>query len=345
MTSGVTPTVLLRFTDGEERSFAVPRGMTLLEAARAEGVPVASQCGSGSCGTCLVTLEAGTTESVSGKLTALLPSEYAAGDRLACSTYAMDDAVFRVPYGITGLADVETRVVSAQMTQLEWLSKSVVMLSIRLPDGVGMEFEAGQYVRLRVPGTDQWRSYSMASTQRELPSMSFLIKCIDDGVMSTFLTRTAAIGGAIDLEGPFGRFTLGEPAQHYLMLAGGTGLAPIMSMLDALRVRRGPRPKRIVLCFACQTEHDLFFVEELGLRQSWMKNLEVRIAVTAPLDPGYSGCVGTPLSLVRPEDLVDGMVVRLCGPPGMIEAAKAMLIDAGVPSSAISSELFVASSE
>ena len=124
------------------------------------------------------------------------------------------------------------------------------------------------------------------------------------------------------------------------MIAGGTGLAPLLSMLDTLRERAGPAPP-VVLGFGCNAVEELFFLDELELRAFWMPSLAVRTAVMTAPEAGFDGRVGDAVSLIDLRDLErPGLMAYLCGPPGMIEAARARLVAGGLPSERIRAEQF-----
>src|SRR5699024_2863745 len=90
-----------------------------------------------------------------------------------------------------------------------------------------------QYMNIAVPETDQARSYSFSSGPKA-DSASFMVRNTPGGAMSTYLTERAAVGDRLTISGPFGTFFLRPPQRRVLLLAGGTGLAPILSILEKL---------------------------------------------------------------------------------------------------------------
>ena len=151
------------------------------------------------------------------------------------------------------------------------------------------EFRAsGMFFLLRVcRRPDQWRAYSAVTTAGELPGLRFLIRqAMPQGLDDRKICderRAASLGDRIEVEGPFGEFFIRGDDQPLIMMAGGTGLAPILSMLDTIRDRRRNRNK-IILCFGVNRFDDLFYLEELELRRQMMPQLEVRTAVLVPDD-------------------------------------------------------------
>src|SRR5258708_11067323 len=121
-------------------------------------------------------------------------------------------------------------------------------------------FLPGQYVSVMVPGTDQRRSYSFSSPPGA-EAVSFLVRDIPRGVMSTFLRETAASGMPMEFTGPSGSFYLREVKRPLLFLAGGTGLAPFLSMLG--RIAETGSAHAIHLVYGVTNDADLVEAERL----------------------------------------------------------------------------------
>ena len=282
----------------------------------------------------------GEAEAASGRATSLLASERDAGFRLTCSTQPRSDCRFEFDYDSTA---GESRPVAAHafVNAVERIASDVVRLKLELADGDWLDFQAGQFIQVTVPGTELVRRYSMSSTPAALPELELLIRLLPDGVMSDWLTGRAAVDDVLQIEGPYGSFFLRDHAKaSHVMIAGGTGLAPIQSMLDVIRAKSGIKP-RIVLSFGCSDEDTLFNLEELELRALWMPTLDVRISV----DRGTARDdlrIGNPVEAIAPEDIDAKTVAYLCGPPAMIEAAHARLEALGVNPENIHAEQFVA---
>ena len=203
-------------------------------------------------------------------------------------------------------------------------------------------FHAGQYVRIKVPGTDQWRSYSMCSTTRDLPKMEFLVRIIPGGAMSEYL-RAAREGERLEVEGPLGAFILHPSKGLHVFIAGGTGLAPILAMIDQIRRANGPKPK-MLLSFGCASDKTFFYRDEIELRQWWIPQLSVRLSADRIEDPASGLIQGTPVDALDAEAISDPEAAAyLCGPPPMIEGARRRLVELGVRPERIYAERFVAS--
>ncbi len=338
--------VHLRFEDGAAREIEIASGELILDAALRQAVPLIHQCRSGSCGTCVARLVDGMVEMLHDRALSLMPYEIAEGRRLTCSAYALSDSTLALDYPGALIFGGDPReaphrsTLAATVRAIEWPAESVARLVLELDRDSEFSFHAGQYVRLRIPGTDQWRSYSMATTARDLPAMEFFVRFILGGAMSEYLRTRARPGDTIEIEGPLGAFVLRPGAAPHIFVAGGTGLAPILSMIDAIRRQPGRRPP-LLLCFGSGSEATLFARDELELRQWWMPSLEVRLSA-GRIDNWSSGILkGTPVDALREGDARDpASAAYVCGPPGMIEAARRRLAAIGVAPERIYVEQF-----
>lgn len=332
----------IAFSDGVEHELSVEAGQSVLDAALKAEAPVLYQCGTGSCGSCLARLETGNADHREGSSSSLLPSEREQGYRLLCVTEAKSDCRFSLGYDSAAGAG---RPIEGKcfVNAVERIASDVVRLELELAEGFWMDFRPGQFIQVKVPGTEVFRSYSMATTAADLPKIELLIRILPGGVMSQWLTTQAKVDDVLDVSGPFGQFFLKEKVRApHVMIAGGTGLAPMLSMIDALRVAPGRKPK-VILSFGCQTLEGLFSLDQIELRQHWMPSLDTRISV----DRGEAGAkvrVGNPVSALSDADgLTADSVAYLCGPPGMIEAARKHLEQLGLSPENIFAEQFIAS--
>jgi benzoate/toluate 1,2-dioxygenase reductase subunit len=334
--------VTLNFSDGVTKIFSVPANKNILDVALESDMPLLYQCRSGSCSSCLCTLNEGETSTVEGASSTLLPSEYDLGHRLLCVSQAEADCSFDLAYGSevggTGAHDVNVFIDS-----VERIGANTVRLTVELAEGEYMEFRPGQFMQFSVPGVGALRSYSPSSTNQNHPKMEFLIRLIPGGVMSTYLDEQAEVDQVLTLSGPYGAFFLREEHKRapHIFVAGGTGLAPILSMIDTLRQSSGLKPK-MLLSFGCATPEALFSLDDIQLREQWLPTLETRICVSEGAQEGQY--LGNPVSPLTEADVTDpNTVAYLCGPQPMIDAATTRLLELGVKAENIFAEQFVAS--
>ena len=311
-------------------------GDVVLDAALAAGINLAHQCRSGSCATCVGKVVSGETETVAGRAPALLSSEIAAGMRLCCSLIACGDVTVELPYASTFTLADQASSTAGEVLECLPLSASVWKLVLK-PDP-SFDFQPGQYLRLQVPGTDAWRSYSIASSRDATGRIELVIKKHPGGAMGEYLTR-ARPGDAIDVEGPFGAFLLSQAKGPTVFIAGGTGLGPILPMLDQLRLRGG-RAHPVTLAFSCSQAEDLFLLDELELREYWMPLLDLRVGVSRSTAE-WEGLRGNPLALVDDESLLAAAAIHVCGSPGLVEATRQRCARLAIDPAKIRSEQFI----
>jgi benzoate/toluate 1,2-dioxygenase reductase subunit len=332
--------VLFRFNDGVETPLSVPSGQTILEAGLTAGVPLLYQCRSGSCSSCMARLVSGDAQMRPGVSSTLLSSEAREGYRLLCQTEAQSACAFDLNYD-SKLASGGPKKAHAFIDGIEKMAENVVRLSLELAEGQWLDFKPGQFMQITVPGIGVIRSYSPASTPAQLPKLQFLIRLLPGGAMSTYLTEQAQVDDVIELSGPNGRFFLRENIRApHIFVAGGTGLAPILSMIDQLRTQPG-RKSPLLLSFGCATPDMLFGLDDLALRLQWMPHLSARISVDREATGNLHS--GNPVQALRPDDITDpNTVAYVCGPPMMIEAARSQLLAFGIDPENLFSEQFVA---
>lgn len=331
------PTISLSFADGDRTTFAAKTGETLLAAARRAGISLSSDCEIGDCQTCRATCLAGEIAYDEGASISLSDSEVQAGEILPCVVMAVTDLELRVPYERAKL--VAAKPFSIKLEAISRLSASVVGVSARMLGLTPLKFLPGQYAHLQVPGTSEWRSYSMANASCEERRLEFLVRLLDDGVMSRYLAERAAPDDVIQCRGPQGTFYLRSSARPVLMVAGGTGVAPMVSMLRQM-IADGEK-RGVKLCFGVNEARDLFFAEELNAIAQRLPGLDVRIAVAGG-QPAAGVEAGVVTDLIGSGSLAD-TDIYLCGPPAMTDRARAIVTERGASAASIFSERFVPS--
>lgn len=341
LTSTEVSEVKLSFSDGVEHELTVEAGQSVLDAGLAAGLPLLYQCQSGSCSSCVARLTSGSAEHLPGSGSSLSPSEKAEGLRLLCITEAQGPCSFSLAYD-SKAGEAKPVVAQCFVNAVERIAADVMRLELELAEGFWLTFRPGQFINVKVPGTDAVRSYSMATTAADLPRIELLIRLLPGGVMSDWLENRAAVDDVVEIEGPFGSFFLKEKVKApHVMIAGGTGLAPMLSMIDAIRAAPGRKPK-VLLSFGCQSPEGLFALDRLELREHWLPGMEARVSVDRGEAPGV--LTGNPVAAITDGDaLPPDTVAYLCGPPGMIAAARVHLEALGLASENIFAEHFTAS--
>ena len=308
----------------------VAPGQSVVDAAIAADVPLRFDCTTGNCGTCIAHCTGGDVDT---EICAVVSEVEAAGGMVAtCLTRLRADVTLELDYPLAPLPSPPQRH-AARLASLDRVSATVSRLNIELVAPDDFRFQPGQYLRLRAPGLKVARAYSIASTMAELPLVELLIRHVPGGQMAGWLEERAQPGDRLALHGPLGSFGLDDRHRRQVFIAGGTGLAPVLAM-----IRTRPKDTTMLLCFGCTLAEDLFYEAELRALAVTTPGLEIRLAVMG----GARGAVrsGTAVGLLRDADLIGAAGYYLCGPPPMVEAARALLTARGVPARAIRSERF-----
>ena len=315
--------IALNFEDGVTRFVECRTGETVADASYRAGINIPLDCRDGACGTCKCRVESGSYDGGSYIEDALSEQEAAEGFALACQMRPQTD----VAVAIAASSDVcKTRGqdFAAPLRSVERLSPTSIAFTLDAP--AGLAFLPGQYVGIRVPGTDQRRSYSFSSPPGAA-TLSFLVRDIPRGLMSTWLREAATPGTVMDLIGPSGSFYLRDVRRPLLFLAGGTGLAPFLAMLGKLAATGSTQPVHLV--YGVTNDTDLVEIERLETFAREVPGFTFATCVAAA-DSAHPR-KGYVTAHVEPAHLNGGDVdIYLCGPPPMVDAVRAWLSAQGV---------------
>ncbi|WP_325984985.1 benzoate 1,2-dioxygenase electron transfer component BenC [Pseudomonas protegens] len=331
--------IALNFEDGVTRFVNANPGETVADAAYRQGINIPLDCRDGACGTCKCLAEAGRYELGEDYIEdALSADEAEQGFVLTCQMRALSDCVVRVPAS-SQVCRAGQGTFQASISAVHQLSDSTIALSIKGEALSQLAFLPGQYVNLGVPGSEQTRAYSFSSLQRD-GEVSFLIRNVPGGLMSSFLTGLAKAGDSMTLAGPLGSFYLRDIRRPLLLLAGGTGLAPFTAMLEKIAEQGSEHPLHLI--YGVTNDFDLVELERL-------EDFAARIPQFS-----FSACVANPESQyprkgyvtqhIEPVHLNQGDVdVYLCGPPPMVEAVSQFIREQGIAPANFYYEKFAAS--
>ena len=290
--------IALTFEDGVTRFIECKPNELVSDASYRQRINIPLDCRDGVCGTCKSFCESGDYEL--GDYVpdeAMTEDEEEAGYVLTCQMTPKSDLIIRIP-----------------------ATSDVAKTSISTYEG---ELVANE----RLSGTDQARSFSFSSGPGE-DEVAFLIRNTTYGVLTTYLRERAKTGDKISFNGPLGSFYLRKIERPVLFLAGGTGLAPFLSMLNKIE-QDGGGEHSIHLIFGVTNDPDLVEVEKLEGYASRMPNFTFT-CVVASEESSYPN-KGFVTHHMKPEHLNDGFVdVYLCGPPPMVDAVRKYLADQGI---------------
>lgn len=316
--------IALNFEDGVTRFIECQDGEKVLDAAFRQKINLPMDCSDGVCGTCKCRAESGRYDLGEDYIEdALSEDEAAAGLVLTCQMVPASDCVIAVPVPSTACKTGTGRF-AATVAAIAPHRDAALTLELDV-DGDAPAFLPGQYVNIDVPGSGLSRSYSFSSAPGER-RLSFLIKRVPGGLMSAWLDRAQA-GQRLELTGPLGSFYLREVARPLLFLAGGTGLAPFLSMLETLARHGGEQPVRLV--YGVTRDADLVLLDRL---EDYAARLPDFDFVTVVADEASAHPRKGWVTAHLPAEALHGgdVDVYLCGPPPMVDAVRKHFADAGV---------------
>jgi NAD(P)H-flavin reductase/ferredoxin len=288
----------------------------ILDAFLRGSVWMPNSCNQGTCGTCKLRVVSGSVDHGRSPETTLTQAEREQGFALACqATPCGDTVVERLDTAPAGTVHALRDLVGT-VSAIEDVARDTRRVLVTLDSP--LEFSAGQYVELRVPGTDHGRQYSMANTPGESKQLEFHIRRQPGGIATDgWVFGSLSVGERVDMAGPLGDFRLDpEDEGPMILLGGGTGLAPLKSMVrQALTVT----PERgIHLYHGVREAADLYDME---LFREWERAHPGFRYVPCLSDQSWSGRSGYVTdAFVEDFDTCRGYSGYLCGPPAMVDA-------------------------
>lgn len=320
--------------DGERR-LTVQGGSSLLSNLAEQQIFIPSACGGrGSCAYCKLKIIEGAGAIGPVEQPHLTPEDRKEGRRLSCQVKVRNDLRIEIPRQLFSVKRYLARAARKRP-----LTYDIVELTIDLIEPKEMEFVAGQYVQLESPeykGRESvMRAYSISSAPSTRNQIQLMVRLVPNGICTTWIFEHLKEGQSIALSGPYGEFRLSDTDAPILFIAGGSGMAPIWSMLQDME-EKGIR-RRATYFFGALTQKDLFLVEELRAmekRHDWFTF--VPALSKEPEGSGWTGEQGLITEvLARHVPDTSAHEAYLCGSPGMIDAAIAVLKKGGMPESKI----------
>ncbi|ARP92087.1 CDP-6-deoxy-delta-3,4-glucoseen reductase [Bordetella genomosp. 9] len=306
-------------------SFEVGDGEAILEAAQRAGVALPHECTFGGCGTCRIKLAEGRVAYEEFPM-ALTEAEHAQGYALACQARPLTDLVVTVPPRGPALPDPVR--ITASLAGIRTACDDVLHVTLTVPPGSLPAYLPGQYINILLPDGST-RSFSMASPLRDDgSSIEFHIRRIPGGYFTDTVLRQAQLGMPLEIEVPLGTFCYHEEDYRpLLMVATGTGLAPIKAILESLL--DNPDCPPVTLYWGMRTEADLYMRDVIESWKGRLYEFEF-VPVLSRASASWQGRRGHVQDAVA-EDFHDlsEHAIYLCGSPNMITEAKAVFATLG----------------
>lgn len=333
------------------RTIEASERSTLLDAALDAGVPIPFSCNVGDCGSCICRLISGEVEELYPS-PVISPAQRQAGFLLACQTRARSDVTVELPGADGAVENHPTLKTEGEIVGLEKLTHDILEMQLQID--TPMAYTAGQYAELAIPKVlEEGRNYSFAAAPAKIERniLVFHIRHVPGGAFSGWLHNEAKVGSKLRVTGPHGQFALRSSSSPILCVAGGTGMAPILSLLEQALLDGVQRD--VTYFFGCRQQRDLYCREAMErLQKDWPVKFRFEPVLSEePIGSDWQGLRGLVTQLIREEG--EKQVYRakgkkladheayLCGPPGMIDSAFQMLVDFGVDPNKIFFDKFV----
>jgi len=327
--------------NGGARTIHVQRGRPLLYGLMAQGMFIPSGCGGrGNCGQCKVRIAGRELPYTPAELPLIPEPDRKQRIHLSCQVLPSEDLAIDIP------ADhLTARQHEAEAAGVRQLTPDVFKIELKV-GGAGLDFTAGQYVQVFIPGTEhasepKYRAYSIASAPSSKRDLALIVRREPEGTVSPYLCDRLAPGDRLPIRGPFGEFRLHDSPREMLLIAGGSGMAPIRSLLLSMAEAGIHRPATYY--FTARTLKDLFMVEEMREMERRLPGFHFVPSLSNPLpgEPWEGEKGGITAVLARRLGTLDRHEAYLCGSAGMIDAAIRVLRSRGLPEELIFFDKFL----
>jgi Na+-transporting NADH:ubiquinone oxidoreductase subunit F len=323
---------VVKITINDKKELEVLGGQPLLKALNNEGVFIPSACGGrGSCGLCKVQVLEGGGNYLPTELPWISEEERSDNIRLSCQFKVKNDVAIKIPEELFSVRQFTTTVES-----IRDLTHDIKEVRLKLEDPPEIEMKAGQFIQFQVPEyelTDEpvYRAYSMASVPSDTNHIELEIRLVPNGICTTYVHKHLKEGDTVMVNGPYGEFFLRDTDRDIICIAGGSGMAPLKSILLDMAEHESPRTARYF--FGARTGKDLFLLDEMKELEERMKDFKFIPALSEPQpEDNWTGETGLITDVVkRMAENASEAEAYLCGSPGMIDACVKVLKELGMP--------------
>jgi Na+-transporting NADH:ubiquinone oxidoreductase subunit F len=321
-------TVLLN----DKRTIETEKGKTILLALRENHIFLPSACnGKGACGQCKIKVKKGIEKPFNTKENFhLSDKQKELNYRLACQHTVEKDLEIDISEEL-----LFSRHYRAKITKLRDLTYDIKEVTMELIEPDVIKFRAGQYIQFEVPPYEKspekvYRPYSIASSPAETRFVELEVRYVNDGIATTYIHNHLREGDEVCIDGPFGGFHLRDNDRDIVFIAGGSGMAPVKSiLLDMLNKQTKRKAKYF---FGAVTQKDLFLADDMKMLENQLYDFKFIPALSKPLpEDNWQGETGLITEVVdRHLETGENLEAYLCGSPAMINACVKVLKSKGI---------------
>lgn len=328
-------------------TYRVAADTTLLEAGLAAGLNLPYGCKNGACGACKSTLVAGQVDHGAAQDGALSATERAAGMALLCCAKPLSDLRLAVRE-VSAAGDIPVKILPCRVQKMQRLADDVMALSLKLPSNERLQFLAGQYIEFLLADGKR-RAFSLANAPHADADDALLeihVRRVPGGNFTEHVFTTMKERDILRIEGPLGTFFLREASTKPLILvAGGTGFAPLKGLIEQALHSGGGNQRPITLYWGAKNRSGLYLN---ALAEGWAKmhphmTYVPVLSEPAPTD-SWTGRTGLVHEAVLADHAAAGALAPyqayVCGAPAMCEAALRDFTARGLPREEFFADVF-----
>ena len=322
-----------KVTINDEKELIVKGGSSLLASLSREKIFLPSACGGrGTCAYCKCKVLEGVGPILPTEEPLLSLEERKNQIRLSCQVKVKQDMKIEIPEELFNIKEFKTRVAF-----IKDLTHDIKLIRFDLIEPNEIKFKAGQYVQLESQpynGVKEvvQRAYSMCSPAYEKNYVELMIRMVPEGICTTWVFKHLQEGDTVRIIGPMGDFQLHKGEGEIVMVAGGSGMAPMVSLLADMA--KNGETRKATYFFGALTKKDMFYLDEMREFEKQLPNYKFVPALSAP-EPGEKwdgevGLITQPLEKYLKEIDISKAQGYLCGSPGMINACTAIMKKYGI---------------
>lgn len=322
----------VRIVINDDKEVTVEGGKPLLASLKEHEIFIPSACGGrGSCGLCKCKVKRGAGPVLPTELPWLSKEELEEGVRLSCQLKVKNDFEIEIPPELFNIKQFTTEV-----SHIRDLTHDIREVRLKLEDPDSISFRAGQFIQFEVPEyelTEEpvYRAYSISSSPFETGMIELEIRYVPNGICTTYVHQHLKEGDRVIINGPYGDFFLRDTDADIIFIAGGSGMAPIKSILHTMKQNQNPRKTRYF--FGARSKRDLFLVDEMRQLEEAIPDFKFIPALSEPQEEDlWDGETGLITEVVdKHVENGENKEAYLCGSPGMIDACIKVLSKKGIP--------------
>ena len=301
----------------------------ILDDALEQSIPLEHSCKTGDCGVCSAEVISGNVKNENGEIVHQ-------GTVLTCQSKALSDVTLKVNCYLE-LALFKLQTLPCKVASFEYVTDDIVVLKLRFPPTAKFDFLPGQYVDLNFKGIK--RSYSIANSKQVSSGLELHIRKVENGRMSEAVFTDLKQNQLLRIEGPKGTFFIRKDNKPLILVAGGTGIAPVKAMVEELLANQDQRDVHIYWGMNTKNSFYLKVFDELVMQYSHIHYIPVLSG-----DEQWGGRMGLVHQAVCDDfDSLSGYQVYACGSPLMINVAKESFSEKQLPAEQFFSDAFTPS--